>query len=68
MSKYSQGRYLIYLFNELGTRLRTVIPDEDNYSGAVAKGELLTRPERSADSFVVIRVLYNSKEQHDRSQ
>lgn len=61
-NKYAKGRYLVYLFDEFGTRTRVVVPNEENYTSAVAKGEELTRPERRAESFVVLRVLYNSKE------
>jgi len=56
-NKYKTGKYLILLFDQHGTKQKTVFAD--SYTEALKKGRKNTTKPPYA-SFIVIRVLHNS--------
>lgn len=61
MAKYSSDKYLVTLFDSVGTRLRS--EDVTSYTSAKQLGDLM-KESGQCDSYAIMRVLYNSKEPH----
>ena len=59
MSKYSTGNYLIYGFNNVGSKVITKKAESQTHLGAIAEGEKMAE-EGQLHTFVTMRVQHNS--------
>ena len=60
MSKYTQGNYIVATFDDLGTKLTSKSLENSGHVIAKAFGEACVKA-GECDSFVLLRVVYNSK-------
>lgn len=61
MSKYSTGNYIVTLFDDVGSRLRSV--DVISYTAGITLGDQ-AKLKNECTSYIVLRVVHNSKEPH----
>lgn len=59
MSKYATGNYLIYGFNNVGSKVITKKADSQTHLGAIAEGDKMVE-EGQLHTFVTMRVQHNS--------
>ena len=59
MSKYSTGNYLIYGFNNVGSKVITKKAERQNSIGANHEGISLVN-QGECNSYVILRVMHNS--------
>ncbi len=60
MSKYSEDSYLIFLFDEYGTKIESRISPEPGLIRSQAAGFQIIKDEPRFASFAVLRVLFNT--------
>ncbi len=61
-NKYSTGSYRVTIFDNYGTKIRDVPANPDNFQGALDTGRHSVKADSAAKSFMVHRVLFNSKD------
>ena len=61
-NKYQTGGYRVIGFDRYGTKVRDQPAKPDSFQGALDTGRGMVNADKAVHSFVVHRVLYNSKD------